>query len=100
MWCNGDSRHICTNTERTSRKEELYSHERYLLVGEFSVPEGEIYCKYSRPDVDNLLKRSYLDAMTGIVWKDDGCVWSACCRKWYREKHGVGPMEWRGGCRG
>jgi len=76
------------------------SSDTYFLLGEFYTPSGEIYPKYTRPDVDNLLK-SYLDAMTGIVWKDDGCVWGASCRKWYREKHGVEiRVEWRGGCHG
>jgi Holliday junction resolvase RusA-like endonuclease len=81
-------------------KKEMYASDVYFLLGEFYTPEGKIYPKYTRPDVDNLLK-SYLDAMTGIVWKDDGCVWGASCRKWYRDRVGVEiRVEWGGTCRG
>ena len=34
------------------------------------------------PDCDNLIK-SVADALTGIVWEDDGCIAELHCRKMY-----------------
>lgn len=44
--------------------------------GDQSVPHP------SKPDLDNLAK-GVLDALTGVVWTDDGQVSSLTVRKWY-----------------
>lgn len=44
--------------------------------------------KMTRPDIDNLAK-SVLDAMNGVVYKDDGQIWKITCSKVYSEVSGV-----------
>lgn len=46
--------------------------------------DGNIY-HTKKPDLDNLSKL-VLDAMNGIVYKDDSQVWSICMNKWYSDQ--------------
>jgi len=46
----------------------------------------------SRPDIDNIIK-FYLDAMTGMFWKDDACVCTIEASKTYSD-HGSVEIEY------
>lgn len=41
-----------------------------------------------RPDIDKL-SRAVLDALTGVIWKDDAQIFKKDCRKIYSAKPGV-----------
>lgn len=45
-----------------------------------------------RPDKDNL-EKSTLDALRGLLWRDDAQICDGRVRKWYTEKHGVPRVE-------
>lgn len=53
---------------------------------------GHAICHTSKPDVDNLWK-SLADALTGIVWRDDGQVCVTSIQKLYAEKGGQPRVE-------
>ena len=47
----------------------------------------------SRPDLDNIVK-FYLDAMTGLFWKDDSCVCTIEASKNYSKQESVEIEYW------
>lgn len=44
--------------------------------------DGQKIPHTKRPDFDNLAKL-VCDALNGVAWEDDGCIWSACVKKVY-----------------
>lgn len=46
----------------------------------------------AKPDIDNLWK-STVDALKGLVWRDDPLICDTRARKWYCEKAGVPRVE-------
>jgi Holliday junction resolvase RusA-like endonuclease len=47
------------------------------------INNGEMVYKISRPDVSDNLNKGILDALTGIVWKDDALIVDCHPRKYY-----------------
>jgi Holliday junction resolvase RusA-like endonuclease len=60
----------------------------YEYLKEHKKKDGLLIDKYTRPDVDNLLK-AVLDAMNGIVYVDDGQVNLTIATKKYAPQNGV-----------
>lgn len=56
------------------------------------MPKGRIYPSV-RPDIDNYLK-SVLDALNGVLWKDDGLIVVVVAKKIYSDEAGIDLSLW------
>jgi crossover junction endodeoxyribonuclease RusA len=69
-------------------------------AGHYSAATGRVLPRYAdarpdrRPDLDKLV-RAVLDALTGVVWRDDGQVVHICARKVYETEPGAVIEVWR-----
>lgn len=69
---------------------QFYASRPLRLMRQKDVNEA-IPCP-CRPDLDNYIK-AILDGLNGVVWKDDGQVYSVNASKWYHEKGGKPRTE-------
>lgn len=53
------------------------------------IEEGWLFRKITRPDLTDNLHKALLDALTGIVWKDDSIIADAHSQKFYGKETGI-----------
>lgn len=54
-------------------------------------PEGPVPCP-AKPDIDNRVK-SVMDALNGLLWRDDSQIWHIDASKWYAGKEQLPGIE-------
>jgi len=64
--------------------EYLFSPPKSLPKRDFvAIQQGRVFFKTTRPDLADNLNKGLLDALTGIVWKDDSVIVEVYARKVY-----------------
>ena len=64
--------------------EYLFSPPKSLPKHDFvAIQQGRVFFKTTRPDLADNLNKGLLDALTGIVWKDDSVIVEVYARKVY-----------------